>query len=295
MFAYLLYNAGSYFARVLPWNLPEAIGWVIGQVSCVVRRGTRRNVEHNLEIIHGGALSRRQLRRRSRRVIMNFARAIVVFLRLPAYKWDELRKITDLSQFESAVENLGDRPVFLIASVHMGPWELGGLCLSRLGYRVHTVALDHPSEQVTKFFDRRRRSIGVINHPMGNSYSILKEALIGGDSVALLTDRAYGATHKRFPLFGVTEKFPLGHLYLSASCGVPILTGALVFANAGHFRYVHGGVHHPPPEGAEDVDKLEALQARVLADFETIIRDHSDQWFHFERLGEAGEPHQNGN
>jgi KDO2-lipid IV(A) lauroyltransferase len=294
MFAYLLYSAGSYFARVLPWKLPEAIGWIIGQVSCIVRHGTRRNVEHNLDIIHGGALSGRQLRRMSRRVIMNFARAIVVFLRLPAYKWDELREITDMTQFEAAIESLGQRRGFLIASIHMGPWELGGLCVSRLGYRIHTVALDHPSEQVTKFFDRRRRSIGVINHPMRNSYTILKEALRGGDGVALLTDRAYGATHKRFPLFGVNEKFPLGHLYLSASCGVPILTGAFVFAGGGRFRYVQRGIHQPPPEGTEDFDKLEALQARVLADFEEIIRDHSDQWFHFERLGEAGESEKHG-
>lgn len=289
MFAYLLYNTGSWFARVLPWKLPEAIGWIIGQVSCLTRRRTRRNVEYNLDIIHGGALSRRELRRRSRRVIMNFARAIVVFLRIPAYEWERLRKVTDMSAFEAAVESLGERRTFLIASVHMGPWELGGLCLSRLGYRIHTVALDHPTEQVTKFFDRRRRSIGVVNHPMGGSYPILKEALRKGENVALLTDRAYGATFKRFQFFGVTEKFPLGHLYLAASTGVPIMTGALVFDEGGGFRYDHRAIHYPPAERTEDVDRLEELQMKCLADFESIIRDHSDQWFHFERLGEQGE------
>ncbi len=289
MFAYLLYSTGSYLGGILPGKVCDAIGWIIGQASCLVRRGTRRTIEGNLELIHGGTLSKSELRRASHRIIMNFARAIVVFLRLPSYKWEELRKVTDMSQFEAAVDGLGEHPVFLVASVHMGPWEMGGLCVSRLGFKLHTVALDHPSEQVTQFFDRRRRSFGVINHPMGSSYGPLKEALQNGESVALLTDRAYGATFKRFDFFGVKAKFPLGHLYLSASTGVPILTGAFVFDEGNRYKYVHTGIHYPPPSGTEDVDKLEELQARCLADFEKMITEYSDQWFHFEPLADSGD------
>jgi KDO2-lipid IV(A) lauroyltransferase len=286
MLAYGLYKAGSFFARVLPLRIQEAITWVIGQASCLVRLGTRRNVEHNLEIIHGGGLTKRELRRMSRRVIMNFSRAIMVLLKLPTYRWEELRDRIDMSGFESAVAELGERPAFLVASLHMGPWELGGLCLSRMGYKLHTPALDHPSENVTRFFDQRRRSIGVINHPLRNSYSILKEALENGDCVGLLVDRAYGATHKRFEFFGVQQPFPLGHLVLSASTGVPIITGALVFDRGDRFKFVYSGLHFPPTDGKEDLDKLEALQAECLRDFEKVIVEYSDQWFQFERLAE---------
>jgi KDO2-lipid IV(A) lauroyltransferase len=284
MFAYLIYRAGSYFGRILPARVSDAIGWIIGQASCIVRRGTRRDVEANLQIIHGGTLSRQELRRMSHRVIMNFARSIVVFLKLPTYRWDDLRERADMSEFEAAIEGMGERPVFMLASIHMGPWELGGMCLSRLGFKIHTVALDHPSEQVTRFFNQRRSSIGVINHPIGNSYTVLKEALKNGDSVALLIDRAYGATHKRYDFLGVRAKLPLGHLFLSASTGAPILTGAMVFVDGGRFKYIHGGIHFPPREGTEDFDKLEGLQAECLKDFERIIREHSEQWFQFKPL-----------
>lgn len=287
MFAVNLYRTGSFFARTLPGRLPEAVGWAIGQASCLVRRGTRRNVEHNLDIIHGGTLSLRERRRLSRRVIMNFARAIVVFLRLPWYRWEDLCDRVDLEEFETAVAGLGERPVFLAASLHMGPWELGGLCLSRMGFKLHTVALDHPSEDVTNFFDQRRHSIGVINHPIGKSYPVLKEALGAGDIVALLVDRAYGATHKRFDFLGVKPKFPLGHLFLAASVGVPIVTCAMVFVEGNRFKLQLGGVHEPPKERTEDFDKLEGLQMKCLADFERIVREHSDQWFQFERITTA--------
>jgi KDO2-lipid IV(A) lauroyltransferase len=266
---------------VLPWKLPEAIAWTIGQVSCLTRRKTRRNVEGNLQIIYGGALSRRELRRRSRRVIMNFSRAILVFLKLPTYQWEQLRERVDFDALKGAAAALGDKPSFLLASIHMGPWELGGLCLSRYGFKIHTVALDHPTPQVTEFFDERRRRIGVINHPLRKSYSILKAALQDGDCVALLVDRAYGATSKRYDFFGVSHLFPIGHLLLAASTGVPIITGALVFDGEDRYKYVQGGVHYPPREGTEDFDKLERIQQACLRDFEAIIKEHSEQWFQF--------------
>jgi lauroyl/myristoyl acyltransferase len=153
-----------------------------------------------------------------------------------------------------------------------------------MGIKLNTVALDHPSQRVTRFFDRRRRSIGMISHPMRKSYPILKEALDRGESVALLVDRAYGATHKRFEFFGVNQPFPLGHLSLAARTGVPIMTGVFVFVDSNRFKYVHAGVHYPPPEGREDFDKLEALQAEILKDFEVIVRKYGDQWFHFQSL-----------
>lgn len=289
MLAYLLYSVGSFFSRVLPWRLPEAIAWTIGQVSCLTRRKTRRNVEANLQVIHGGGLSRTDLRRMSRRVIMNFSRAILVFLKLPTYRWEELHGRVDFEELMAAVETLGERPAFILASIHMGPWELGGLCLSRMGFKIHTVALDHPTEQVTRFFHRRRRSIGVVNHSLRRSYTTLKKALDSGHCVALLVDRAYGATFKRFRFFGVERKFPTGYLMLAGSTGAPILTGALVFDGDNRFKYVQGGVHHPPPEGTRDFDKLEDLQEACLRDFEKIIKRYSEQWFQFFPLAEPRE------
>ena len=288
MLALTLYRLGSYFARVLPLKIRTLITATVAQVSCLVRVGTRRNIERNLALVHGRSLDRRGLRRMSRRVVLNFARTIQVFLELPTYRWEEVRARLEMSEFESAVRGLGEHPVFVLASIHMGPWELGGLCLSSLGFRIHTAALDHPSAGVTRFFEERRSQSGMINHPMRGSFNILKEALQRGDSVALLVDRAYGGTPKRFDFFGVQPEFPLGHLFLAAACQVPIMTGALVFDTGDRVRYIHGGVYYPPAS-AEDVDALEAIERKCLADFERFIREHSDQWFQFELLERSGQ------
>ncbi len=266
---------------MLPWKLAAAITWTIGQLSCLFMQRTRRVVETNLDIIYGGSLSKKELRKMSRRIIMNFSRAIMVFLELPNYKWEELRENVDMSEFDAALAELGTQRSFLLASAHVGPYELGGLCLSSLGFKTHTAALDHPNEKVTKFFDERRRSVGVTSYPMRKSYMALKGALAGGDVVAILVDRAYGATAKRFDFFGVRPLFPLGHLFLSASTGVPIVTGAFVFDGKDRYKWVHGGIHYPPAEGTGDFDKLEVVQRAILGDFERFLRDYSDQWFQF--------------
>ena len=84
-------------------------------------------------------------------------------------------------------------------------------------------------------------------------------------------------------MFGVESEFPIGYLLLSVRCDVPVITGAIVLAGEKKFKYVHGGVHFPPKEGGE-IEKVDQMQTRCLADFENIIKAHSEQWFRFTPL-----------
>lgn len=285
MLGVILYHLGSYFSRILPGGLPRAIARVIGEVSWVCRVTTRRVIRHNLRLIHGADIPRAELRRLTHSTIINFAACIQIFLELPSMRWEDVRTRCDFDEFFSAVEGI-DGP-FIVATAHVGPWELGGYCLSRLGYDLHTVALDHPSRYVTRFFSRRRALFGIHAYPLKNSFPRLVEALGRGACVALIVDRAYGNARAPATLFGVTRDFPLGHAILAARCNVPVLTGAIVLAPGGRFRYVHGGIHHPDPSLAED-DRIAAVLQGCLEDLEPIVRAHSDQWFHFRRLRPGG-------
>jgi len=282
MLGALLYHLGSYFARVLPGRVPRRIAWMIGMVNWVLRLKTRRVVAHNLRLAAGGDIPPRELRRRVRRTVLNFAECIEIFLELPSMEWEDLERRCDLSEFHRAVEVLGGSRAFVVAAAHVGPWELGGYCLSRLGYPLHTVALDHPSRHVTRFFSRRRARLGIQAYPLKDSFHKLEDALERGECVGLLVDRAYGNARLPATLFGVEKDFPLGHAILAVRKQVPVLVGGLVLDGDG-FRYVHGGTHFPDP--ALEVDeRIARIQRACLADLEGIIRAHSDQWFHFRRL-----------
>jgi lauroyl/myristoyl acyltransferase len=284
MIGFICYHLGAFFSRVLPRPLPQWIARIIGEANYRLRPATRRVVVDNLRVIHGGTLPEQELRRRAHRVVINFARAIQLFLELPFMRWEEVAARCDLEAFDRALEESGATRSFIIASAHIGPWELGGYCLSRLGHHVHTVALEHPSKWVTRFYSGRRARLGVRAYPMEGSFYRLKEALDGGGCVALLVDRAYGKAKKRFTLFGVEGEFPLGHLLLAVRGGVPVLTGALVFDGRDRYRYVHGGTHRVEA-GGDETERVERVQEACLRDLERIIRAHSDQWCHFRPLG----------
>jgi KDO2-lipid IV(A) lauroyltransferase len=273
------YHLGAFFARFAPEWVCRSITWTLAEANWRLRPGTRHLVRANLRVIHPD-WDDRQRRRVARRMVHNFANSILLFLQLPFLRREALLARCDLSALRAAIAALGPGRAFIIVTGHIGPWELGGWCLAQLGHRVHTVALDHPSESVTRFFSDRRAYLGLHAHPLHGSFPRLKEAVDRGDCVALLIDRSYGKAKKRFTLFGVESEFPLGHLVLSARSRVPVLTGALLFDGKGRFRYVHGGTYLPD-ESLDEFEKLEDLQARCLRDLENIIRAHSDQWFHF--------------
>ncbi len=273
------YHLGAFFARFTPDRFCRGITWTLAEANWRLRPETRRVVMENLRVIHP-EWSEAHRDRIARDVVHNFARSILLFLQLPFLDPDRLATRCDMSELKREVEKLGPNKPFILATAHVGPWELGGFALTRMGYAVHTVALDHPSARVTKFYSDRREYVGVHAHPLNGSFPALKEAIDRGDCVALMIDRSYGKAKKRFTMFGVATEFPLGHLVLSARSHAPVLTGVLVFDGPDRFRYVHGGTHFPE-DHEDEFEKLERLQEACLRDLEGLIRTYSDQWFHF--------------
>jgi lauroyl/myristoyl acyltransferase len=278
MLGAILYKLGSFFSRILPDGIPQAIARVIGEVNWLFRFRTRRVIAYNQRFVVGPGSD---LGGTVRRTILNFAQCIQIFLELPWMRWEDLQERCDLTEFLKVAKDVDG--AFIMTSAHIGPWELGGYCMSRLGYPLHTVALDHPSRHVTRWFSRRRAYLGINAYPLKDSFHKLEDALNEGEYVALLIDRAYGNARAPATLFGVEKDFPLGHAILAVRCDVPVLTGALVFAKDGRFRYVHGGTHRPDP-GLPEEQRIAQLQRACLSDLEPIIREYNDQWFHFRRL-----------
>jgi lauroyl/myristoyl acyltransferase len=281
------YHLGAFFTRFAPKWVCKTITWTLAEVNCWLRPGTLHVLRENFALIHPEwtADERRVV---ARRVIHQFARSILLFLELPFFEPGEIFPRCEVSELKAQIDALGPGRGFVIATGHIGPWELGGYCVTHMGHTVHTVALDHPSKAVTKFFSDRRAYLGVRAHPLGTSFAVLKDAVERGDCVALLIDRAYGRAKKSARFFGINKGFPLGHVVLSVRTGAPILTGALVFDGKDRFRYVRGGTHWPD-DTLDEFDRLDALQEQCVRDLERIIHENTEQWFHFFPLAEGGE------
>lgn len=281
------YHLGAFCCRFAPEWVCRAITWTLGEVNWWLRPGTRRLIQDNLAVIHPEwtAGHRRVM---ARRTVHEFANSILLFLQLPFFEPGEILARCDIDALRAHVAEVGPNRGFIVATAHVGPWELGGYCLARMGHSVHTVALDHPSPAVTKFFSDRRDYIGVHAHPLGGSFNELLDAVEHGACVALLVDRAYGRARKRSRFFGVMKDFALGPAVLAVRSGAPILTGALVFDGKERFRYVRGGTHRPD-DAPDEFDRIDALHDQCVRDLERIIHAYPEQWFHFFPLVEGKE------
>jgi KDO2-lipid IV(A) lauroyltransferase len=284
------YKLGAFFARRLPQKLSESITlWIVG-FQYLFRFRSRRIVRDNLRIVVGDRADNQEIHGLARRVFSNFGRSIYYFLRLPFMSDRELRARCDYSGLDEAIREAGDDGAFIFVGPHLGAWEIGAACLARLGIRLLTVALPHPSASVTRFFDERREMVGVECSSLPESTHALRGALREGKSVALLIDRAYGGRTGSFRWFDKDVELPLGHVAIAVRYGVPILTTVCTFDGDGGFKFVFGGPHYPRSDlgsGEAMVD----LQEKCIADMTSFIREFPDQWFHFHPLGARPSDH----
>lgn len=284
MIGYILYKLGGFLAHHLPQRLSECITDVLATTQYHLRRGSRRVVSENLHIIMGETAGEDEIHHAVRQVFANFAKSILCLLRLPYLPPEELTRRCDHRGIEEVTSRLRRKGGFVLVGPHVGPWELGGACLSALGNRIHTVALEHPSAKVTEFFNERRRTMGIQCYPMGNSFVALRQALQNGDCVALLIDRRYrkgGTTHR---LFDRDVSLPVGYARLAVQCRAPVLMVICVFAGGRGFKFVYSGPYYP--DSTIDVESaVDRLHEHCRKDMERFIRAYPDQWFNFEPLG----------
>ncbi len=280
MIAAFLYKLGAFLALRLPKGISERITQFLADLQYLFRIKVRRAVRENLKIVHGGKLGKKELRRRTRRVFRFFGKSIYLFLRMPQLEIEDLKATGDSAGFRELAEDLTKKSGFIVVSAHLGPWEMGGVWLAANELKVNTVALDHPAEAVTAFFNKRRELSGLKIFPMRGSFGDLKEALERSECVALIVDRDYGGAGKHCRWFGIDTKLPIGHLLLAYRCRVPVLTGAFVFDSSGGLRCVIKRLHHPDTSLSEE-DAVTNLQKECLKDLEELIETYSDQWFQF--------------
>lgn len=283
MVSFLSYRTGAVLARCLPPHISESMTGAIARSQYYLRVGSRRTVLNNLRAVMGREAGEKEIHAAAKNLFSNFGKSIYCFFRLPSTSLEELRARCDYGGIDMVVEGLRRNGGFIIAGPHVGPWEVGGACLSALGVRIHTVALDHPSARVTGFFEERRRMAGIVSYPIGRSFSPLCDALEQGACVALLIDRTYGRSPQSFPMFGRSILLPTGHAALAVRCRVPILTAVCVFAPRSTFKFVFNGPYYPDTS-LDEKAAVEDLHRRCRTDMEQFIRTHVDQWFNFQSL-----------
>lgn len=168
----------------------------------------------------------------------------------------------------------------ILFAPHLGPWEVAGACLASFGYHIHTVALEHPSPRVTRFFTLRRAAWKIRDYLPGECTGKLLRALREGEVVVLLIDRNFSMGGIKLKFFGRDTALPGGHIVLARRTGAPLLPCCCYYDDSGGI----GGVIGEALEFSGGTESDEEIGNACLSEVEKYIIAHPEQWFAFDHL-----------
>lgn len=182
----------------------------------------------------------------------------------------------------------------LLATPHLGHWELGGVALRYEGLPVSVVsAVDTIMPGLTVFRDwtRRRHGIEVINIEPGALAPLdLLRALDANRIVCVLGDKNYFESDPAdVEFFGRRTALPRGPALLSIASGAPLLPSFVTFADGGLYQAEMCAPIEIPKEGSKS-ERAAAMMQSLARVFEERIRRHPEQWFVFDPYWGEGQP-----
>lgn len=274
----------SLFTRVVPRGAIPPFAALTATIFYLLLGGQRRGLRSNLRVVAG----RQQVERLVWSSFYKFARNwcdLMLMIRLRGPRLQALiGRRSNPAPLEAA---LAAGTGAILISPHLGTWELGGLGLADLGYKVNVLTFREPDEQVNQQRRqvREERGIGVIYVDRDDSSPLAiieaAAALRRNEIVCLIGDRDGSSNTVTVPFFGRPTPLPAGAAHLALATGAPVIPVFVVLDDDGRyatlmedaifFKGAHGHNH----------EAVQAGMARLAAVFERYIRQYPDQWYNF--------------
>lgn len=267
--------------RVTPVPVARALAAAGGTVAWAVQGDRRRVLLQNLEFTASerSPAERRQL---ARRTFRNLAVTAVDQFRLPIISPTEVRSLFEIRGLEhiEAAQARGNGTV--IATAHLGPYELAAACFATLDYTVYGMMEDlDPAVLDALATYRSATGMQLVNMKDGlrAAYRILGE----GHILALVADRAIGDTRglMEVPFAGGRRLLPTGPAVFAQATGAALVTAFASQNPRGEPRYV---MEFDAPLIAEsrDAGERDRLMSLVAQRMGAAVQRNPDQWFVFQ-------------
>ena len=164
----------------------------------------------------------------------------------------------------------------LVASAHLGNWELIGVAAAKLGVPLVSIARPIDDPGIDRLLNRLRTGSGAQILPKQNAVRGALRALRDGKSVAVLNDQNTLRREAVFvPFFGrLAATSPvLAHLHLRS--GAPIFPG-FALPDGDRYRLV---IEPPlPPVSADRPDAVVEIAAAITRRIEARVREFPESW-----------------
>lgn len=221
------------------------------------------------------------------RLFHNFSRFMVAYGEMRNLHLDKLHgRLIEVERTEKAIRDLLEEGRgMVLATMHLGQWDLGLKLLSRFDVPVHVVMRSEDAREVTRYADEARSWAGLEVHHTGDSQLLavqLMLALKRGEVVAIQLDRPVGQNVMPMSFFGASTDLPTGPVQLAMATGAPMLPVFVLLDRGNRYRLLA----LPPMrfDRSAEQDAAHATQdamRRVVEVMESVVSRYPDQWFNF--------------
>lgn len=267
-----------------PWPLRwasalgEALGWFL---FAVVRLERARTLE-NLAIALGACTSEAERMRLARACYRHFGALIGEFLcepRLAGRKLDAFMELENPGLLEQRLQ--GGQGV-IVATGHLGNWELFGSALAARGYPTTAYVGRQHNPFADGFINAVRRGMGVEVLSRREGMRGMLRSLHKGRALVIASDQHF-SRHRHFVrFFGHPVSAAPGLAALIQHKGLPAVFAEVY--KVGRFRYRARflPLPLPPRSGNDELDQLRITQA-YFDTLEAVVRRHPEQYFWMHR------------
>jgi KDO2-lipid IV(A) lauroyltransferase len=267
--------------RVIPVPLARALAAAGGTLAWAIQGDRRRTLEQNMSYLAPGRSPSDQ-RRLARRAFRNLAVTAVDLFRLPNISAEEVRSLFEIRGLEHVDAALARGRGLVVATAHLGPYELASACVAAMGYPIHGM-VENLEPQVLEALATYRSATGVQLVNMKDGLRAAYRILGQNHILALVADRAIGDTRGAIevPFAGGTRLLPVGPAVFAQTTGAGLITAfTLPNPNRGP-RYVIE--FHPPlfAEGRDEAERVRLMKI-VAQRMSEAVQRNPDQWFVFQ-------------
>ena len=269
------YQASARVLRAFPAGLRHAAAAPGGTAWFWLSRAQRNAALDNYAAALGRERSDPEVARVARSAFQNYGRVLMDFLLLGSLTPQELMARMSVDGLEHLDAGLARGKGVIMATPHMGSWDMAGSYAGALGYRISAVAERFPgSLNEAVVATRQRFGLNVIM--LGRSaVRGITEALQANGGVALLCDLEQGPG-LTVSFFGRRATVPGGPAAFALKTGASLVPACQYASAPGRYH-----VHLDPPLAVREGDTKESLMQAVINRFEDFIKERPDQWYAF--------------
>lgn len=216
-----------------------------------------------------------------RKTYRNYARLWADFVRFPTLSPQQIRGKLITERWPYVDEVLARGKGLIFVTLHMGNWDLAAGACAHRGYEFNVIAERFANRWIDRLVNETREALRLKvvfeDRPL-EAFRALKR----NEILALLMD-VPGEQGVPTQLFGGVAILPPGPARLALRSGAGIITIGF-YKRGGDTLYAHVPPPIFPVRTDDEAKDIEALTARLAANFEPMIRANPEQWYVFRDL-----------